>query len=865
VELGNLVCFGDQLISQSPLAVASFVLLSDQLQQKLEQRLAANPRDVDALALQAQILLQVGKADESLALLRRAAELAPDRTTVRDLLVKVMLSLVRQDFAKHAALSDELDKLVSDAVLRREVLRWRVQGLAQRDRIWEAFGALLELADQELAAAATGAPAGPLQTIDRERNVRMDRWLQAQLKLLVERADSDTKDRMAAELKSRLDRALSIGSAGQLRMFLNLFGFHQVSQAARLALIDRLVAAEAFLEAEVVAGELLTDPSPALVATGLVSLATIYEKAKRPELAARMYQDLARRFDKAPVLGGATGEDVAAKAAQNAALKPYFAPWPAGEIDVRDDAGGAAMQRSLSPLQITHYFGAAPRGLRASFDSGRSEVALRSDLGQVVAAASIRNDNSTRRSPYFSSGNGLFSAQANGHLLVANLGTDVLAMNGLRTDRASDALLWRQETTEDLGSSNNAMQVSRSAPRNPLLGARSDGFNAPRRLSYGTGPVTSSGVCLQRGRQLVCVDPVSGQTLWERSSSPQAEIPQQADIFGDEELLFIAESRFDARPEDVLVLSALDGSVVGRRKVESAERRFATHGRRVLVWEEKNNLVTLRLLDAWDNQRELWSRQVANSSRAFLIESDELAILEAGGQFSVVSLATGRMLFSAPLAPEPDLAWINVFRSEDQYLLLASHEKEPPSRSGLTPLPASISMQQRGMHGRSYAFNRATGKLEWQSPAFVSHHYLPPDQPAQSPLLLFVASRQANNKMTTAVLAIDRRTGRSVYEQDLNGHASTAEVTVDPVKQSVTLALIGQTNRSLNFLFTDRPLPPQPPAQTGEMASSSAGQPRGNVVKSLGAAIDLFKRGSEGLFGPPEAPPAQLPLPASRP
>src|SRR5205085_9009967 len=160
----------------------------------LQERLAANPQDIDALALKAQILFQEGNAGESLTLLRRAAEQAPERAMIRTLLVKVMLALVRQDFATHAALTDELEKLVTDPVQRREVLRYRVQGLAQTDRVWDAFQSLLELADQELSAAAGGSPNTALQTIDRERNVRIDRWLQRQLQRLLERADSGTRE-----------------------------------------------------------------------------------------------------------------------------------------------------------------------------------------------------------------------------------------------------------------------------------------------------------------------------------------------------------------------------------------------------------------------------------------------------------------------------------------------------------------------------------------------------------------------------------------------------------------------------------------------------------------------------------------------
>src|SRR5207248_3043174 len=156
IELGNLVCYQDQLISLSPQSVASFVLNSERLEKQLEQRLATNPEDIDALSIKAQILLQDGNADESLALLRRASTLAPDRPTVRSLLVKVMMVLMRKDFAAHVSLTDELDKLVTDPAQRREVLRWRLQGLVEQHRLDDAFVALLELADQELAAAAVG-------------------------------------------------------------------------------------------------------------------------------------------------------------------------------------------------------------------------------------------------------------------------------------------------------------------------------------------------------------------------------------------------------------------------------------------------------------------------------------------------------------------------------------------------------------------------------------------------------------------------------------------------------------------------------------------------------------------------------------
>jgi outer membrane protein assembly factor BamB len=856
IELGNLVCYQDQLISLSPQSVASFVLLSEHLQKQLEERLAANPKDVDSLALKAQILLQEGDAEKSLALLRRAHDLAPERPTIRGLLVKVMLAVVRQDLAAHLPLTDELDKLVTDPVQRRELLRWRVQGLAESNRTWDAFQALLELADQELTAATAGPFNPALQSVERERNVRLDRWLQGQLRRLVEQSDSETKSRMLSELKPRLARAQTIGSVNQLRMFLSLFGFLELSDAARLTLIDKLIAADALLEAEVLSGELLQRSDRALAGAARAALAALYDKAKRPELAARMYQQLSGEFADVVCRAGLTGQELARKAAEEPNIKPYFAArWPLGQVEVKDnETSGMSQQRMALPLQISHFFGAAPHGLKTIYDPNSSQITIRSDLGQLLGTASLRNgDSNNRRSNYPVAANSL-TANANGHLVVVNLGAEVAAVDGLRADRAADALLWRQDATDDPNSANSGQRTYSSNPanRNPLLGNRTISYDANGRFNFSMGPLVSSGLCYLRGRQIVCVDPVTGQTLWERSSSPQAEIPLQADIFGDDELLFIADARPDSKIDEALVLSAIDGHLLGRRKVDPAERRWATQGRRVLAWEEKNAVIQLRLCDVWDQQRELWSRQVARGSRGHIIDGDEVAILEPGGQFTVVSLATGAVRFAVPLEPEPALAWVQAMRSEDQYLLLASHENGAAAGGGLTALPVLSGAQTRGMHGRVYAFDGSTGKLQWQSPAFVSHHWLPPDQPTESPLFFFVAIRQVNNKMATAILAIDRRTGSSVYENELNNAmAANCEITADPLKQTVSLALTGQANRTLLFQFTDKPVPPQPPAQTGEMASLSAGQLPGMADASLGDAIQLLNRGlNPGILAP---------------
>jgi outer membrane protein assembly factor BamB len=789
--------------------------------------------------------------------------LAPDRPTVRNLLVKVMMELMRKDFAAHVSLTDELDKLVTDPAQRREVLRWRVQGLVEQNRLDDAFAALLELADQELAAAVVGTSSQALQQIDRERSVRLDRWLQGQLRAILDKADSETKSKITGELKSRLSRASASGGVHALRMFLNLFGFHEVADSARLVLIERLIAADALLEAETIAGDLFDNSDSSIAGPARASLAALYEKAKRLELAAAAYQQLGRDFATVVVGGGKTGGDLAREAAQKSELVAYFASWPSGEVEVKESDSAPLNQRNSYAVQVTHYYGAAPRGLKVIYDPGRNDVSIRSETGQVLGNAPLGN--SLRRTNTSFGPGPLLTAKINGHLAVLNLGGDVMAIDGLRADRGNEALLWRQDAGEEATTGIISSRPGVSS-RNPLVGPQNMTIESVGRQNFSTGPINSGGVAFQRGRQIVCVDSLTGQTLWERASAPQAEIPQQAQLFGDDELLFVVDARPDSKVEEVLVLSAIDGQLLGRRKIDIADRRWATHGRRVLAVDAKNDSrnpsVSVRLYDAWDGQKQLLSKQVASGSRGFLIDGEELALLESSGNFTMISLATGQVRFSVPLEAEPELAFIQVVRSRTQYLLLASQDRGQITAGGLMPLQIAQGLQQRGMHGRMYAFGRATGKLQWQTPAFVSHHYLPPDQPTESPLFFFAANRQSNNKRTTNVLVLDRRTGRNVYEKELNGQAMSCDIAVDATKHLTTLALFGDTNRSLTFEATDQPVAPEPPAQTGDVASRAANRPAGVAEINLADAIEAF-RNTPRVLAPAGAilpgPPAPVP------
>ena len=265
----------------------------------------------------------------------------------------------------------------------------------------------------------------------------------------------------------------------------------------------------------------------------------------------------------------------------------------------------------------------------------------------------------------------------------------------------------------------------------------------------------------------------------------------------------------------------------------------------MLAWKAGDGrLVHLWLYDATNQGTGLWSKDVVQPAKGFIIDGEELALLEPSGEFTVVSLKTGKKLVATKADPEPELQSIAVVASREQYLLTTSQPVVgEPTSTTIIPLqnggPAGAFV-----HGKVYAFDRATGAAQWQTPAFVSQHALPPDQPAESPVLVFVRRKNVSRGGGTtsnlsSLLCLDRRDGSIVFEDDaFLGVASNCDILCDREARTVVINVSGDGSRSLTLKFTDNPAPPRPPAQTGMMSSRTLGEQRGTVVD---VAADVFR------------------------
>ena len=814
--LGNLVCHNGQVLAQG----ADWLLALYQAQPLwavVEARLDKNPDDAWALTRRAELLLQEGRRDEALANLRRARALEPDDDSIRALLVDSMMQALHDDFAAHQHLATELEPLIERPSQRTKFLALVASRLEQAGQFDAAFDTWLKLAELEveLNSDVASEAAGPiLDRFEPHLRVRVDRWVSVQGPRLLQHVGMPRRDRLDRLVAARLETALSIDTPRALRALVETFGFHPLADRARLRLAAKLEDAGEWLEAEQLLIPLVAASEPAIAGPATVQLARVYENAKLFGDAAALYRRLAERWPDTVCFDDMTGtqvvESLAANSAVSARLAPV-APWPAGEVVIREGAGETAPvlpSRSVFRVELRQASGPLPIGAQATLDPQRY-FALYDGRGARVARVALAQAVDSRN---YVQNYRLAHARGHGHVLVLSLGFECVAVDALRAAAGlDDAVLWRHELATALPETpaNRAIR-RRVQPRkvsNAWGESRYVATDSQGQRVGETGPLLSTGLCLLSGRELVCIDPISGETIWSRD-----DVPADAELFGDDEFLFV----MGEGSGEVVVVSPLDGRLLGTRLLPMDEERWTTHGRRVLTWSQQNDEMRLRLYDVWA-QRDVWVRNYPVGTRGTLVEQDEVATLRPDGSCEILSLEEDRPTLATQLEPEPSLESIVVLRSADRYLLMTS---EPIVREAAD---LRIEAAPGGYHaplvnGRLYALDRSTGDPTWPAPAVVSQFGLPLDQPRESPFALFLrhittTGGRAPRATRTSVVALDKRDGRVVFQRDdIPTTTGAYALLAEPHHQSVTLLLPG---KAYTMDLTDQPAPPSPPAHVG--------------------------------------------------
>ena len=199
-------------------------------------------------------------------------------------------------------------------------------------------------------------------------------------------------------------------------------------------------------------------------------------------------------------------------------------------------------------------------------------------------------------------------------------------------------------------------------------------------------------------------------------------------------------------------------------------------------------------------------------------------------------------------------------RSGDDLFLFATSLTQPQFKS--LGLPSDFPL----INGPVYAFNMKTGEPLWPGPALVRNRGLIFSQPLDVPLLVF-ADRQSIRDAANGsgsqlrILCLDKRTGQTVYRNDSLPDTSVTRFRIRGETDSKPTVAVEMGAGKIQLAMTDRPRPPQPPANDDLEAPREIVE-RG--LRGLGQRLGSALRGV--LDKSPEPTPAQRPLrPQPRP
>lgn len=760
---GNLICFRGTVISQGIDFIYRFDELT-QLEQQIEEDLRRNPNDADALAKRGEILMQKGFTQDAVVDLRKSLNISPgDRT--RELLIDSLLEGLRVGFERHRDNIDEIAGLLEELPpakrdpKKAKFLRVVALGLHRSGNKIGAFKTWLEFVDPLT-----------LERMDGGWSVRRDRLVQGKILDLYRDAAPDEKKVMDTEIRSRYDLVKAESNPELLQKFVNYFGTHPVANLARVELADHYLEQGKQIEAETVLLHLAGEGEQKLAGPATAKLARLFEKAGRFEDASLFYRRAAQRFADDECLDGKSGKELLASLAEGHPVHKYLAGahlWPQGTVasDEQKKNSGHVRRYPVQSLGRTGpFFGDGG----VELDQTQQTLMGRDPRGEVQWHVKLNTERG--KNVYYSFNPYANRFRASGHLVMLWTGQRVFAVNTLTAEGKKEAeLLWHEDLNESVPGVAAGRRVRFNIVNGP--GGRrviaTDMFG--QELSP-IGPVGTGYVCFQRRRELVAVDPLTGDELWIRH-----DLTPGSHLFGDDEYVFVVAPQSN----QAVQLRALDGQKVGTIALPEEDDRLATYGRSVISWRTEGNKRVLSRMDLV--QREAaWKYDFAADAQTALVDMEEMAVVDSKGRMKIIDLDTGKVNVEAQVEAQPRLSNIYLIRSDHRYLLVTN---EPWQQKGDVNAiyPVSGGIDNPVITGFVHGFDRKTGKKLWSTR--IDHQALSLRQPRELPVLIFACrlrllqGRKYSNEYAMACL--NKEDGKIVYEyrgnQSIGGFEATAE------------------------------------------------------------------------------------------
>ena len=774
---GNLIAANGILMSQSEDQLFAFEAYP-RLQQEIEQRLADNAADADALALRGEMRLHSGQELEGLEDLRRSIAVKPE-TRTRNLVVVALLEGLRTDFARYQDAVDEIERLVDDPQQRTTFLRLYAAGLQESNQREKAFETYLKLIDPRPSELG-------LEMISQALSVRSDHWIHSRIKTLYESASAEEKQAMDAAIQKRLDKAIDAKATRDLRQLLWYFDGRPYAERARMRLSEQLTSRDQGIELEQHLNILRRSDDGAIAAQATANLAALYIEQSRPQDAIGLLDELQSKYGDVVCMNHRTGNELIEiwkgrpEVARALAVE---SPWPAGRVESTRIQRTSVFQRSYS-IPILHCSGPYFENWRLEIDQQKRILTAFDQHGGIRWRFDVQAEEYHIDIPH-NFGN---YAVIHGHLMLIVFGHHCVMFDALRQS-GPPRVLWRYDSFErydnDLGPRPQVRTLNLPGEGKRYMLADSAGLPLIE-----LGPVTERFVCVHSGRKLVALDVVTGEKLWERR-----DLETGSRIFGNDDVVIAASVD---KPR-ATVFHAADGVEIKQRILPDSGQNLILHDQSAitLISDEKK----LYVVNTDVVQGEVsWSIDVPQPAKITLIEDEEMFVLGGDAVLRRIDLSDGSETLRCQLAPESELQDVWVFRRPGQYTVVVSRG---PNEANRELQVNGIGNNNGIINGTVYGIESETGRKVWSTD--VTNQALNLDQLNQLPVMVFACrifyanpKPDNRNRIEFATQVLDQRTGEIVFEEKWKETAFAINIIPDIVNSRVELQSY-QTSVELKF------------------------------------------------------------------
>lgn len=867
--LGNLIIAQDQLITQNELRVRAFYQKA-KLQDRVSERLAANPADPWALEHQGILLLEDGKRREALTSIRQAIANYPDddsgdSTAAKQLMVTTALAMLRDNVAGATELAQEIEPLIEGrSQTRKEFLRVMTANLLREGRVVEAARRNIDLFRKEtqLQASRMVRDRVALMPVDSKRKMRQDRWHRALFVELWDRATPPQRDEIARLCSMALADVDAVAESRLVEVLQDL----PFTNAIQLKLIREQIANEmTTAETEGRLRRLVDVGDGQQVGKALAMLAGLYLDNGSYPAATEAFRRLADEFADIVVEDDLTGGQLAANAIQeHATLRRYLddSAWKFGSVNV-SPLGDAPRSTSLNlapldtltqtvPLDAEQPFQRGALGLQMVLANGTNKVLQgRDPMGYPQDLATLNTALPGIRGRDV-------RVRSDGHYIVASKGEAIVAINGLAAaEGGEEAIIWR-----DTGTEGAARTTSLSTVRTIRFGelgqslSRTIESGRNQKSPISLGPVTRFGVVIRRYTELMCLDLVTGDPVWVRD-----DVPMEAEIWGDDQHVFVhVPEALPGFSRNARVFATIDGRELESRPVPDQMNRIRTAGRYVLAWDYESSgplpdpevvlqevlksdatmispadraavkdeplLDRIQLIDVLDpSQQPVWQKRWPVGARGAFVDDSTMAIYDPGlSRIEVFSIRDGRTIVDYRV--ELDFGRVDAIWAERRAgMLVVSLAENTTGRSGGKTIHRSPNPMVKLANMAVYAFND-TGEMVWGSPAMLKDFMQGEFFASDVPVLIFMRRDETKPKRELQTVILDVRDGHVVHLDASPLEGNTFQVRGDRELNEVQVR-VPANKGSWKIEFTDEPRAPSPPYG---YASATKWQ-NGNVVE----------------------------------